>query len=383
MQAFLRRFAAPLVLGAAPACGPYLGPRATERLGIVPARTDEGDAFWKGVRSRVCAVDPAPPAPPGRTTTVLLCAAHDLLASAHPDAPTLLGYSTRLLRRHTAAVLERELPTTVGEALSRHAVVDACMRAVRVDITLRWWTGTAVFQGTEPPQRLLAWPSLRRVRREENRVPLVRAGLSQDSSRLRAARRGLLDAMLVISPVTPLLMAMDGSLPIPLDLRQPGRGGEPTYASLHFTEHLPLRTHLADLALASGFMGPAVTLSAAVNSLLTSASPPAWAVARAIRLICALHERRLFAESMARELKHGRPLPLADLATDAEARNRPSVRMVYALWKACRQLAPWLGMAHVTRELQPLAEEVDREMDSPQLTEQAESFVRAMEARLS
>lgn len=382
-ESMLRRFAAPLVAGRAPACGAYVGAHAAAAMGPLAQRGEHGYALWKGLRARAAWLDVAPPAPPSQELTVLLCAVHDLLSSAHPQAPTWLGRSTRVLTRHTEAVLRCSVPELMGEALSRHAVVEAALKAVRVDVLVSWWTGSAQFSGRQPSPRLLAWPWLRRVKREDLYVSVVRAGLTSDSSRLRSARRGLLMALLTASPLTPLVAAMSDELPVPLDLVQPGVNGEPTYASLRFTEHDPLRTALCDRALESGFMGPAVALTAAVNALLTTANPDRWAVVRALRLVATLHQRRLYAEAVARELKGGRPLPLADLGAQRETLGAPSVRMVYGLWSACRAWATALGLPGKEPELEGLAREVEQVVMNPQVTDVARSFMRAIETRVA
>lgn len=380
MEVFLRRFAAPLLAGGAPACGPYLGPRTAGRFGALPFQGDLGVTLWNGIRARAAPVDPVPPGNPGLAFTTLCCAAHDLLASIHPDAPNLLGSASRMLRAHAETVLELGWPDAMPEALLRHAVVDAMCMAVRVDSHVTWWTGSQDFHGQDPPRRLLSWPDLRRVKVERMRVPLVKTGISVGRPGARLARRQLLESMLTVSPLTPLLLAMDDALPVPLDLRQPALDGTPTFASLRFVDHAPFRTALADRALQAGFVNCMVTLSAAVNQLLTSASPPPWVVVRALKLVSALHERMLLSVHLEREraAKGAAPVPLV---TRDEA-NQPAQRLMYALWRASRVALDALGAPPMDALLQPLADEMDHAVVTPHMAEMTGGFLRAVELRL-
>lgn len=63
-------------------------------------------------------------------------------------------------------------PRSLRVVLSRHASFARALDAVRTDAQVSWWTGKASFRGEPPSPRLLAWPELRRVRVEKNRVRL-------------------------------------------------------------------------------------------------------------------------------------------------------------------------------------------------------------------
>jgi hypothetical protein len=72
---------------------------------------------------------------------------------------------------------------------------------VRTDTTVRWWSGSAVFLGVEPPPRLQAWPQVRRVEVLRTARPLLDlAPVAVDSDRLTET----LTALLSRTPLTDL-----------------------------------------------------------------------------------------------------------------------------------------------------------------------------------
>jgi hypothetical protein len=380
---FLGRFGLPLVMGGRVACGDPLGVRVPQRWMPPRPNAPTAVALHQAMRARVSYVDPVPPADPSGATWVLLAAAHDLLTSVHPDTSNVLDGAARTLRAHAKAVLALGWPEDLPEALARHAVVDAMVRAQREDVRVKWWTGTAEFPGAVPPARLLLLPRLRRVSSETLRIPLVREGLRQGSVRMRAARRMLVEAMFVASPLTPLILTMEDASPVPLDLRQ-ARGRELLLAPVRFLGHRSLRTLLSDRALAAGFRGPVTSWSQAVNALLTTAGPPPWAVARALRFTLTLHEHRLYALLQARKapavtgaVRAPRDTPVVSL----DEVNSPSARLVWGLWRAARALGPRLGIA-AADVVEPLSKELMAATELPAIQEAASGFVRAAELRL-
>lgn len=64
-------------------------------------------------------------------------------------------------------------PRDLLGALSRHATFARALDMVRTDSAVSWWTGSARFRGERPPSRLTAWPEIRRVRVDEQRVSLA------------------------------------------------------------------------------------------------------------------------------------------------------------------------------------------------------------------
>ena len=172
---FVLEFLLPLVGGGALRVGRPLGPRAVTRVMEAVARAggdptdDEAEPIaMLGAGRRAVAGRhlPAGAAPPLDEVTVRLGAAlHDLLALAHPD---LVGPGLGR-RQEQIALAAFELasvgsPSSAREAVNRHSLLARIPEIVRVDRTVRFWLGHRTFVGRTPPGRIMALPSLRRVR---------------------------------------------------------------------------------------------------------------------------------------------------------------------------------------------------------------------------
>src|SRR5450631_969283 len=172
---FVAEFLLPLVRGGALRVGRPLGPRAVARVTELVARAsrdptdDEAEPIaMLGAGRRAVAGRhlPAVAAPPLDEVTVRLGAAlHDLLALAHPD---LVGPGLAR-RQEQIALAAFELasvgsPSSAREAVNRHSLLGRIPEIVRVDRTVRFWLGHRTFVGRTPPGRIMALPSLRRVR---------------------------------------------------------------------------------------------------------------------------------------------------------------------------------------------------------------------------
>jgi hypothetical protein len=174
---FVAEFLLPLVRGGALRIGRPLGPRAVVRVIERIARAnrdaadDEAEALAVlGEGRRLCGGQllPTAAAPPLDEVSVRLGAAlHDLLTLAHPDlAGPGLG---RRQEQIAAAALELASvgpPASAREAVNRHALLARMPEIIRVDRTVRFWLGRRTFVGRTPPGRIMALPSLRRVRVE-------------------------------------------------------------------------------------------------------------------------------------------------------------------------------------------------------------------------
>ena len=122
----------------------------------------------------------------------LACALHDIVQSSHPDfAGAFKRKSATRLLDLVDATLDRVAPaTTLGDALSRHTWFARLFEITRTDTTISWWVGSAAFLGETPPERLTAWPELRRVQVRKTPRPLLElplAGGSVEPSRLPPA----------------------------------------------------------------------------------------------------------------------------------------------------------------------------------------------------
>ncbi|HEX3903906.1 MAG TPA: hypothetical protein VH853_13785 [Polyangia bacterium] len=176
---FVTEFLLPLVRGGALRVGRPLGARAVARVLELVARAgrDAADeeaepiaALGAGRRAVAGRLFPAVAAPPLDEVSVRLGAAlHDLLALAHPDlAGPGLG---RRQEQIAAAALELASigpPPSAREAVNRHSLLARLPEIARVDRTVKFWLGRQTFVGRTPPGRIMALPSLRRVRVERS-----------------------------------------------------------------------------------------------------------------------------------------------------------------------------------------------------------------------
>jgi hypothetical protein len=147
------------------------------------------------------------PAPFDHDAATLLYAAHELFSTTHPQATSFYARSHLFAQ---AATLEVEkLPRTLDPSrlVTRHLIVRRLFRTNRTDVHVKWWTGSESFFGEEPPARLVAWPSLRRVEQQRLTQPMWRLALTTGDEVLRTARQALMTAVLDASPLTRLLCA--------------------------------------------------------------------------------------------------------------------------------------------------------------------------------
>ncbi len=98
----------------------------------------------------------------------LTAALHNLLFLAHPDidAWTVTRGMERRVLDTAMAFSKRPLSRDRRRVLARHALLHNVFAISRTDITVRWWTGRATFEGQAPPKRLTSWKGLRRVTEE-------------------------------------------------------------------------------------------------------------------------------------------------------------------------------------------------------------------------
>ena len=90
---------------------------------------------------------------------------HDVVQSTHPSLSGLLHGKTptRLLELVDLTLDRIPPPRNASEALSRHTLFSRIFEIERTDTTVSWWVGSSTFLGELPPERLTAWPELRRV----------------------------------------------------------------------------------------------------------------------------------------------------------------------------------------------------------------------------
>ena len=138
---------------------------------------------------------------------------HDLVAAFHPDLPGVFRRDapTKLLMMTANALTEIPAPSTLRAALLRHAWLGELPRFSLVRTEVKWWVGGRSFVGRAPPPRLLAWPEVRRVRRDDRGVEIIRLpdlfADRSDVAALTAMHTSAMGAFLAASPLTDLALA--------------------------------------------------------------------------------------------------------------------------------------------------------------------------------
>lgn len=153
------------------------------------------------------------------STVELAALFHDCVAAFHPDISGVFRRSAprRLLEASIASLVATPGPATVRGALLRHAWLGGLVHFELRRTDLRWWTGSASFIGRAPPARLLAWPDLRRVQRDDRRVELLHLpelfGERGDAGLAELHARAM-SAFLAATPLTDLVLAARASPPL-------------------------------------------------------------------------------------------------------------------------------------------------------------------------
>jgi hypothetical protein len=161
-------FMAPLVIGGEMTPRRPIGGRAGLALGIERSVTDP-DRLATVQLARIRVARKLAPIDRVEMPTVdewaLAACLHDLVQSTHPSLVGLFrGKAPGKLLQNIEATLARIPPAkTVLEALARHTWFSRLFEIARTDTVVSWWVGSRTFLGTAPPERLTAWPELRRV----------------------------------------------------------------------------------------------------------------------------------------------------------------------------------------------------------------------------
>jgi hypothetical protein len=197
---------APLVLGGPIRPGHAIGARKALALGEgrLPADSDLGSRVAAARLRRARRLVPIDVLPdPSGADWALGAAVHDLLQSVNPsfDAPFRRRAAARILELAGAVIEKVPMAATVRQALARHTWLARAPEVARTDTSVRWWSGSALFLGQEPPPRLQAWPQVRRVEVVRTPRPLLDlAPLAVDRDRLTET----LTALLSRTPLTDL-----------------------------------------------------------------------------------------------------------------------------------------------------------------------------------
>jgi hypothetical protein len=161
-------FMAPLVIGGEMTPRRPIGGRAALALGVERTVTDPDRlAHVQIARIRIARklapIDRVDP--PTVDEWALAACLHDLVQATHPSLVGIFrGKAPGKLLQNVELTLERIPPAkTVHDALSLHTWFSRVFEIARTDTVVSWWVGSRTFLGTAPPERLTAWPELRRV----------------------------------------------------------------------------------------------------------------------------------------------------------------------------------------------------------------------------
>jgi len=201
----------PLVLGGAFRPLDPIGPARAANIAQQAAQgMSAANASWVTVarvrRARaLCPVDTLPELT--LSEWLMIVALNDLIRSTDPEVNGLFSPDRAGQIVHGAIEVLAQVPgaRTVGEALARHATFAEMMSLQRTDTTVTWWCGSSSFAGRKPPDRLLSWPRVRRVRSQRSTL-----GLTEMASGSEATRSTFLEgirALLARTPMTDLATA--------------------------------------------------------------------------------------------------------------------------------------------------------------------------------
>lgn len=281
---FYREFAAPLLLGKRCVVGDPLG---RDMLPVVQnaQRFDTlmQDAIDAQLNEAALLAD-VTPAPFEEDAAALLYAAHELFCAVHPQASSFYARTHLFCQAAEQQVLKLRRTLDPGVLLTRHLIVWRAFRATRTDVHLKWWTGAASFYGDEPPQRLTAWPQLRRVEVDKKTEPMWRLAMLEGDEETRVARVNLMTTMLNVSPLTRLFLLGDPvqkqlGFDVMLPIKMKGRRMSALYALDDRSLARAVTDHLLDRGVESAGSMLALALLAAVRE-----SNPPVALRRALEL---------------------------------------------------------------------------------------------------
>jgi hypothetical protein len=198
---------APLVLGGAVRPPHAIGARVALALGAaerLPTDIDLASRVQLGRVRRARRLVPLDRlGPPTAAEWALAALLSDILQAASPafDAALRRGAASRILAVAMTGVERIPLPASPKDALSRHTWFARLLDVARSDTTISWWVGSSRYLGVDPPSRLQAWPSIRRVQVTTQATALLElAPLAFERERLVRAVSLLLER----SPLTDL-----------------------------------------------------------------------------------------------------------------------------------------------------------------------------------
>nr|MDQ3037376.1 hypothetical protein [Myxococcota bacterium] len=170
-------FLAPLMSGDVALLDRPVAPGALEyfaqtRAGSAEAESRIFDALHRW-GSEVASIDTVPW--PSRDLVAMAMVLHDLLFLTDPSLDRLFARGARaVVTTWIDRLLDTiEPPSTRGDALARHAMLEAFFATKRRDTVVRNWAYTYRFYGRPPPANVVALPRLRFVREEHTEIDVM------------------------------------------------------------------------------------------------------------------------------------------------------------------------------------------------------------------
>lgn len=207
-DALMRGFVAPLLGGGTVVLDQAIAPAAIEYFELAKCSDASVEhAVFDDLHRAASAIAPVSTVPwPSRDLLLLAMAAHDLVLLTDPmlDRAFARGALGRITEWIDAMLELVKPPSTRGDALARHALLDPVSALRRRDITARTWAYTYRFIGRPAGASVLTRPVIGDFKKSEALVD-VTALLDELDTRLALGARRRLRELLSRSPVTELL----------------------------------------------------------------------------------------------------------------------------------------------------------------------------------
>lgn len=207
-DALLGGFVAPLLRGGTVVLGQAMAPGAIAYFEL--ARSSDPDVereIFDALHRSASAIAPLTMVPwPSRDLLLLAMAAHDLVLLTDPtlDRAFARGALSQLAAWVDQMLAHVAPPTTRGDALARHALLDPVSALRRRDVVARTWAYTYRYVGRPSDASVLTRPVFGRLDKRES-LSDVSALLDELDGRLGLGARRRLRELISRSPVTELL----------------------------------------------------------------------------------------------------------------------------------------------------------------------------------
>lgn len=272
-------FVAPLMSGDVAELDRPVAPGALDffaqtRAGSAEAESRIFDAMHRW-GSEIASIETVPW--PSRDLVAIAMVLHDLLFLTDPGLDRLFARGARdvVLDWIDRLLVDIEPPATRGDALARHAMLEAFFQLKRRDTVVKNWAYTYRFYGRPPPPNVVAMPRVRFVRQEHTDIDVLPMFSKLDAQNDLGLALRLRDVV-ARSPVT--------------ELCRPDRFGPLRFgiASLRVLSDAALRGGIARKIAGSGEWASASVLGAALAAPELRRAPPAL-LAPALQLLFEVH----------------------------------------------------------------------------------------------